>query len=107
MNQYAKRNLMDLDTQGGHYSRHVSAMTVEKLSDKSAIAGELAWRDACIEALWESVRQLRDVAMNMEHFNDDADLAEAEAALENLEDRLDRVGLLGRLDQEDDKESTP
>ena len=47
-NQYAPR---DTEALGDHYLRHVSAMTVEKLQDKSAIAAELAWRDAEIARL--------------------------------------------------------
>jgi hypothetical protein len=51
MSEYAKRDHMMLDRQGGHYSRHVSAMTAEGLHAKSDIAGELAFRDWKIAAL--------------------------------------------------------
>jgi hypothetical protein len=43
--QYAKRDIKRLDQEGGHYQRHVSAMTTESLHFKSDIAAELAWRD--------------------------------------------------------------
>jgi hypothetical protein len=36
---------MALDKDGGHYCRHVMAMTREDLHGKSDIAAELAWRD--------------------------------------------------------------
>lgn len=55
--QYAKRDVIELDRLGGHYSRHVSAMTSEGLHEKGDIAAELAWRDARIaelEAKWEA-----------------------------------------------------
>jgi hypothetical protein len=48
MSEYAKRDHAAL---GAHYVRHISAMTAEALHTKSAIAGELAWRDAEIERL--------------------------------------------------------
>jgi hypothetical protein len=46
--QYAER---DPESQGDYYMRHLSAMTGERLHDKSAIAGELAHRDIQIDAL--------------------------------------------------------
>ena len=49
--QYAKRDPWMLDRQGNYYCRHVEAMTVEGLHDKSDIAGELAYRDAEIDRL--------------------------------------------------------
>jgi hypothetical protein len=36
---------------GGYYQRHVSAMTVEGLHEKSDIAAELAFRDWQIDEL--------------------------------------------------------
>ena len=42
MNHYTER---DIIKQGGFYTRHVSAMTREKLHSKSGIAAELAHRD--------------------------------------------------------------
>jgi hypothetical protein len=56
---YANR---DHQAQGEHYLRHISAMTAEGLHAKSAIAGELAYRDMEIERLraelaeWEKLR---------------------------------------------------
>lgn len=47
-NIYAERNF---EAQGNLYLRHIDRMTVEGLHSKSAIAGELAHRDAEIEAL--------------------------------------------------------
>ena len=50
MNQniYAER---DHESLGEHYMRHIDRMTVEDLNSKSAIAGELAYRDKKIEKL--------------------------------------------------------
>jgi hypothetical protein len=45
---YADRSRRDVEP---HYSAHVSAMTSEALHSKSAIAAELAFRDAEIEKL--------------------------------------------------------
>ena len=58
--QYAVRDHMAL---GEHYVRHVSAMTGEGLHSKSAIAAELAWRDAEIATL----RQAAGKAPNWGH----------------------------------------
>ncbi|WP_438455367.1 hypothetical protein [Vreelandella venusta] len=49
--QYAERDIMALDKQGGHYWRHANAMTAEGLHSKSDIAAELAYRDARIAEL--------------------------------------------------------
>ena len=46
--QYASRDIRAL---GKHYTTHVEAMTAEGLHAKSAIAAELAHRDAEIERL--------------------------------------------------------
>lgn len=51
-NLYADR---DSESLGEHYLRHIDRMTVEKLHSKSAIAGELAHRDAEIAALRKAV----------------------------------------------------
>lgn len=48
MSQYAERDIVRL---GEFYTRHVHAMTAEGLHAKSAIAAELAWRDAEIARL--------------------------------------------------------
>lgn len=51
MTQYKQRDVRALDSNGGHYCRHVAAMTEEGLFAKSDIAAELAWRDARIAEL--------------------------------------------------------
>jgi len=51
--QYAERDIVALDEQGGHYFRHVMAMTSEGLHSKSDIAAELAYRDRRIQDLEE------------------------------------------------------
>lgn len=56
--QYSERDAMELDEVGGHYFRHVLAMTAEGLHSKSDIAAELGWRDMQISALHEQVRAL-------------------------------------------------
>jgi hypothetical protein len=43
--------IRDTERLGEHYTRHVAAMTTEGLHAKSAIAAELAYRDAEIERL--------------------------------------------------------
>lgn len=40
-----------IDKLGNYYTRHVSAMTIEGLHSKSAIAAELGWRDSEIDRL--------------------------------------------------------
>lgn len=51
MTEYAERDAQALDRAGGHYCRHLNAMTAEKLDSKSDIAAELAWRDMCVADL--------------------------------------------------------
>lgn len=46
MKRYAER---DIEALGQHYANHVDAMTREGLHDKTAIAAELAFRDALLE----------------------------------------------------------
>jgi hypothetical protein len=53
-NLYAER---DHEGQGEHFMRHLDRMTVEGLHSKSAIAGELAHRDAEIAALRKAGQQ--------------------------------------------------
>lgn len=55
---YAQRDHM---AQGDYYVRHVSAMTVEALHAKSAVAAELAHRDIEIDRLATAVE--RDTAL--------------------------------------------
>lgn len=52
---YAERDAMAIDARGGYYSRHVKAMTAEKLHSKSDIAAELAYRDMLIDHLREEL----------------------------------------------------
>lgn len=61
-NLYAKR---DHEGLGEHYTRHIDRMTVEQLHSKSAIAGELAWRDARIAALED--RLIKEAARTAEY----------------------------------------
>lgn len=67
--QYAERDIINLDRQGNFYSLHVAAMTAEKLHNKSDIAAELAQRDyekasaiGYLEALMKDMRQLQNYA---------------------------------------------
>ncbi|MFE1574187.1 hypothetical protein ACFIQG_20610, partial [Comamonas odontotermitis] len=60
--QYAERNAIALDAQGGYYLRHILAMTREGLHEKSEIAKELAWRDAEIDRLEKALLQSAAVA---------------------------------------------
>lgn len=55
---YDVRDAMALDTAGGYYFRHVSAMTAEELDRKSDIAAELGWRDMQIADLQRKVEAL-------------------------------------------------
>lgn len=55
--QYEERDIEELDDDDGHYSRHVSAMTTEKLNSKSAIAAELAYRDYRIKELEDALNK--------------------------------------------------
>lgn len=53
--QYAERDAFELDQSGGHYMRHVMAMSAEQLHSKSDIAAELAWRDSQIAELQQKL----------------------------------------------------
>lgn len=57
-NQYAQRDIVQLDEDGDHCIRHVSAMTAEGLHAKSDIAAELAWRDREIARLREVLERI-------------------------------------------------
>lgn len=46
----------DAEELGAYYMRHLDAMTREGLHKKSAIAGQLAWRDRRIEELEAALR---------------------------------------------------
>jgi hypothetical protein len=54
------RDIMDQDRQGGHYIRHVQALTAEALHSKSDIAAELAHRDIVIDSLRQWVQAALD-----------------------------------------------
>lgn len=56
-NLYAERDAMELDQIGGHYFKHVMAMTSESLHSKSDIAAELGWRDCQIEQLEQQLAE--------------------------------------------------
>ena len=56
MNEYSERNIVQLDENGDHYSRHVNAMTCEKLHSKRDIAAELAYRDERIKKLENALK---------------------------------------------------
>ena len=52
MNEYSDRKIRQ---QGNHYTKHIMAMTVEGLHDKSDIAAELAHRDILVEELTQQL----------------------------------------------------
>lgn len=58
MSEYAERDIMELDELGGHYCRHVNAMTAEGLHSKSDIAAELGYRDWRIANLEAQLAEL-------------------------------------------------
>lgn len=64
-NQYAigQRDIEQLD-EGGYYTRHIYAMTHERLYSKSDIAAELAHRDLQIDLLKIEVQNLRNTLLN-------------------------------------------
>jgi len=57
---YPKVNGMELDGQGGYYSRHVFAMTHEGLHSKSDIAKQLGARDLLIDQLEAKLAKVED-----------------------------------------------
>lgn len=60
MVQYLERDAQALDEAGGYYTRHVCAMTRERLDAKSDIAAELAWRDKRIDELSKALKTCAD-----------------------------------------------
>lgn len=79
--QYAERDIMALDKIGGHYSRHVAAMTAEGLHAKSDIAAELAYRDAEIARLRdEHAKLLRFARLNLSEWPETESFEIQEAA---------------------------
>jgi len=71
MKLYNKRDCRALDVDGGHFCRHIDAMTEENLHDKAEIAAELAFRDHRISkleaALERSVGPLNSIRADLEH----------------------------------------
>lgn len=93
MTEYAKRDPQQLDAVGGHYSRHIAAMTEERLHSKHAIAAELAWRDYQLaECTKERDVALRDLAHDREFHNK----LDAECVKERNEARAEVEQLNGR-----------
>lgn len=92
-NQYAERDIMALDEQGGHYWRHVNAMTAEGLHSKSDIAAELAWRDTRIAELERIAAQFKAAALKAstngygqdEVHHDDSWIDELDEALRKIQ----------------------
>lgn len=61
--EYRERDLMELNRQPNYYySKHVSAMTAERLDKKSDIAAELAQRDMTISELQMTIRHIFELA---------------------------------------------
>lgn len=63
--QYGERDASELDEAGGHYIRHVMAMTSEGLYSKSDIAAELGFRDMQIADLYVQRDQLREALQDL------------------------------------------
>jgi hypothetical protein len=71
--QYATR---DAEALGEYYMRHLDAMTREDLYSKSAIAGELAWRDARVAELEKALDDEKaDHALSLEALASPEDVA--------------------------------
>lgn len=64
--EYPAISPIELDRDGGHYSRHVRALTDESLYSKSDIAVQLGWRDQQILQLRGALDDLYQLA---EHFS--------------------------------------
>lgn len=110
---YAEREIDELDFAGDYYTNHVMAMTAEGLNSKSAIAGELAFRDFTIDQMADHITRLeikidellrnndelgedihelteeRD-SLSLELTNTKAVLEEATEHCEELQERLDK-----------------
>lgn len=107
MTLYAKRNPLDLDSAGGYYTRHLSAMTAEALDRKSAIAAELAWRDMQLaeaevecdkwRTRWNQVMDERDAAVLELKRRDEACAECATDTAASTPKRVDRVAALAQL----------
>ena len=90
MAEYADRDPIELDKRGGHYCRHVQAMTAEGLHEKSAIAAELAWRDERIDSLQGERDWARTVVARItnERTKLRQRVAELEARLDSMRNQL-------------------
>lgn len=89
--EYAERDIIQLDREGGHYSRHVQAMTAEVLHEKDDIAAELAWRDLRITTLEAELADANEglTAAYMRGVADQRDeTREAEAELDDVRQLL-------------------
>lgn len=67
MTEYRNHTLKpwDMDDAGGHYCRHVSAMTTENLHSKADIAEELAWRDMQLAKLRKRMTESESVEVRL------------------------------------------
>lgn len=82
--QYKQRDVRALDANGGHYSRHVAAMTEEGLVAKSDIAAELAWRDARIAELEALVTEMETAFVHgVKLFREQSRVIELAASVES------------------------
>ena len=81
MKLYAQR---DAEALGEFYVAHVSAMTAENLHSKSAIAAELAWRDATTAEKEARIKELEDAAEQRNHHT-----AERLREIRGLHDKLE------------------
>lgn len=78
--QYAERDIMALDQAGGHYFRHVMAMTHEGLHSKSDIAAELGHRDLQIQQLTAQLEKAKAIVRAVASMDEDY-----ACAIDNLE----------------------
>lgn len=67
MKHYSERDIMELDRNGNYYTRHVSAMTSEKLHSKSDIAAELGFRDAELDRLRDQNKRYHNAIVQLTH----------------------------------------
>jgi hypothetical protein len=87
MGEYADRDPVYLDDKGGHYCRHIMAMTAESLHSKRDIACELAYRDMLITEFKEVHTELQAelTAQVEENINLTKKIIELEIDQENSE----------------------
>ena len=60
MSEYADRDCEEIDKNGGHFAKHMSAMTSEGLDGKFEIAAELGYRDMQIADLTTQLQEVRE-----------------------------------------------